>query len=51
MAVRRPVTGRPLARIPTLVAADGATGYVQTKRGTIPEISRVTLDPRCLATP
>ncbi|HET6865315.1 MAG TPA: hypothetical protein VFH80_05300 [Solirubrobacteraceae bacterium] len=46
-----PVTGRPLARIPTLVAAEGTTAYVQTKRGAIPEISRVTLDPRCLATP
>jgi hypothetical protein len=46
-----PTTARLLARIPAFVAMEGTTAYVQTKRGGVPEIHRVTLDPRCRATP
>lgn len=46
-----PVTGRTLAPLPNVVAAEGSTAYVQRERRGIPEIRRQALDPRCLATP
>jgi hypothetical protein len=46
-----PVSGRLLARIPAVLAAEGTTAYVQRERGGIPEIRRQMLDPRCRALP
>jgi hypothetical protein len=46
-----PVTGRTLAPLPDVVAAEGRTAYVTVQRRGIPEIHRETLDPRCLAAP
>jgi hypothetical protein len=46
-----PISARMLAPLPNLVAADGATAYVQRQRGGTPEIRQQTLDPRCRATP
>jgi hypothetical protein len=46
-----PVTGRTLAPLPNVVAAEGSTAYVQGERRGVPEIHRQALDPRCLAGP
>lgn len=46
-----PVTGRTLAPLPNVVAAEGQTAYVMVQRRRIPEIRRETLDPRCLTGP
>ncbi|HSC03750.1 MAG TPA: hypothetical protein VLC49_10535 [Solirubrobacteraceae bacterium] len=46
-----PVTGRTLAPLPDVVAAEGRTAYVTVRRRGIPEIHRVSIDPRCRATP
>ncbi|HJS93779.1 MAG TPA: hypothetical protein VJ741_05910, partial [Solirubrobacteraceae bacterium] len=46
-----PLTGRTLAKLPNLVAAEGSTAYVQRDRDGIHEIHRETLDPRCRAAP
>jgi hypothetical protein len=42
------LTGRTLATLPNVVAAEGSTAYVRSQRRGIPEIHRQALDPRCL---
>ena len=44
-----PLTGRTLATLPDVVAAEGSTAYVQREVRGVPEIHLQTLDPRCLA--
>jgi hypothetical protein len=45
------LSGRTVATLPDVVAAEGSTAYVSVRSHGIPEIHRETLDPRCLETP